>query len=171
MAAVLIQVDGRTDMTKLMSAFRDSANARQNCFQLYVAYWVLPEQVPPALTQWRYKQKKVKTRFSSMFPDSLNTIALWNDARLRPFVLLVGATCRWRWVRSKVEFWQENPRSVLRKTWPGVTLSTINLRWTDLGLNPGLRETNINPQYTVRIPFVPHTEHCAPTVHTSVFTV
>ena len=45
--------DGRTGMTKLTSTFRDSANARQNYFQLCVAHLVLPEQVPPALTQGR----------------------------------------------------------------------------------------------------------------------
>jgi len=30
-------------------------------------------------------------------------------------------------------------KSTLRKTCPSATLSTINLTWTDLGSNPGLR--------------------------------
>jgi len=35
-----------------------------------------------------------------MFPDFRKRTGLWNVSRLRPFVLLVSGTCRWRWDRS-----------------------------------------------------------------------
>jgi len=40
------------------------------------------------------------TLFYPMLPNIRKSIAFWQVPRLRPFVLLARATCRWRWVWS-----------------------------------------------------------------------
>jgi hypothetical protein len=60
--------------------------------------------------------------------------------RLRPFVLLVKATCRWRWVRKigGMILTREN-RSTWRSNHSNAPLPITNLRRTDPWLKPGLR--------------------------------
>jgi len=58
---------------------------------------------------------------------------------LRPFVLLLGATCRWRWICSTngIILIRES-RNVRRKPCPRANFSTTALALTGLGSNPGL---------------------------------
>jgi hypothetical protein len=82
----------------------------------------------------------VKASFYPMLSDLRNSIAFYKVPTLRPFVLLVRATCRWRWVSSTGGMiLTEKNRSTRRKTCPSVTLSNTNLTRTGLVLNPGPR--------------------------------
>ena len=74
-----------------------------------------------------------------MLPDFWTNIAFQNIPRLCPSVILVKATCRWRWLWSigGMILTGEN-----RSTWIKIcriaTLSTMNLTWPNPGLNSGL---------------------------------
>ena len=67
--------------------------------------------------------------------------AFWRVPRPYPFVFLVEAACIWRWVWSIGEMILARENGIFggKKTCPSATLSTTNLRWTSLVLNPGLR--------------------------------
>ena len=59
---------------------------------------------------------------------------------LRPFVLLVRATCRWKrvWSTGGIKLTRET-RNTGRNIRPSATPSTTNLTCIDLGSSPGLR--------------------------------
>jgi len=85
------------------------------------------------LRPWR--PKNVEILFYPMLPNFRKKH--WFLEGSCSFVLLVRATCRWRWVWSiggMVE-----TRSSLRKACPIATLYTITLTWAGLGMNPGFR--------------------------------
>jgi hypothetical protein len=44
--------------------------------------------------------KRCESTSYPMLPDGPKIIAFWEVPRLRPFVFLITATCRWRWVWS-----------------------------------------------------------------------
>jgi hypothetical protein len=69
-----------------------------------------------------------------------NSAAFWKIPRLRPFVLLVKATCRWRWVWDigGMILTGEN-RSTCRSNHSSAPLPITNLRRTDPWLKPELR--------------------------------
>jgi len=81
--------------------------------------------------------------------------ACWKVPRLLPSLLLVRTTCVWKWIWIVVEMilTGENQKPCL-----SVTLSTTNVRRTELGSNPALRGEKIklivfrgpvrNPRYT-----------------------
>ena len=95
--------------------------------------------------------KKVKALFYPMLPGFRNSIAFWNVPRLRRCVLLVRATCRWRWVWSTGGMiLTGDERCTRRKTRPSTTLSTTNLTKTDLRPNRclcGDRPATERPSY------------------------
>ena len=81
--------------------------------------------------------KKVKAVFYPMLRPFRNSIAFWNVLRLRRFVFLVTARCRWWrwvWITDGITVTGEE-RSTRRKTCPSTTLSTTNLTRTDLRPN------------------------------------
>jgi hypothetical protein len=45
-------------------------------------------------------KKRSERTFFFLLPNCRRSISFWKVPRLRPFVLLVRATCRWRWVWS-----------------------------------------------------------------------
>jgi len=47
--------------------------------------------------------------FYPVLPDFQKSTAFWNVPKLCPFVLLVRATCRWRWVWNIAEVLGEKP--------------------------------------------------------------
>ena len=77
-----------------------------------------------------------------------NRTAVRKVPSFRPFVLLLRAMCRWRWVRNtgRKLLTGENRSTFGGKPCPNATLSTTNLTRSDLELNPGHRgyrpETN-----------------------------
>jgi hypothetical protein len=84
--------------------------------------------------------EKVKLVFYPMLSDFRKSIVFWKVRSLRSFVLLVRVTSRWRWVWSIGGMILTGEAKVLGEIpVPKATLSTINLTWTDLGRNPGLR--------------------------------
>ena len=70
----------------------------------------------------------------------MEALLFWKVPRIRPSVLLVRATCKWRLVCSigGIILTGEN-RSTWRKPCPSTTLSTTNLKRADLASNPGPR--------------------------------
>jgi hypothetical protein len=77
-----------------------------------------------------------------MLPELLNSIAFWKVSRLRLFVLLVRATCRWRWVqciggtitfRGKHKCWETNlsqcPSEHYKSHMDGPGIETGPQRW------------------------------------------
>ena len=82
--------------------------------------------------------------FYAVLPDFGNGIAFSKVPRFRPFGLLVGATCRLRWVWSTrwMILTREN-RSARSKPSPSARLSATNVTWIDLGSNPGLRDERL----------------------------
>jgi hypothetical protein len=111
------------------------------------------------LTVWAMAQilktKKVKVLFYSMFPDFRKSVAFWKVPRLHSFVLLVRATCKWRWVSIIGGMIQTGEtRSIRRKTCPITTLCTTNLIPPSLGSKPGLcgeRKANNRVKYGKKI--------------------
>ena len=79
-------------------------------------------------------------------------IAIWKVPRFHPFVLLVTALCRSKWVGNigGMAVTGENG-STRRKTYHNANVSTTNFTWTGLGSNPSLHgnlEKQINLNYT-----------------------
>jgi len=77
--------------------------------------------------------------FYPLLPNFRNSITFCKVPRLRAFVLLVTATCRWRSVLSigGMILTEEN-RSTGRKTCSNASWSTTNPTWTVLGSSAGL---------------------------------
>jgi hypothetical protein len=75
--------------------------------------------------------------FLSGSPGFPKQRCFWNFPRLRSFVLLVRATCRWRWAWKfgGIIKTREN-RVMRRKTCLIANSSNTNLTWTDLGSKP-----------------------------------
>jgi hypothetical protein len=75
-----------------------------------------------------------------VLPDFPDSNALREVTTLRPFVLLVSATCRWKkvWSTDGIILTREN-RITGRNTCPSATLSTTNFTCIDLRSSPGLR--------------------------------
>ena len=82
-------------------------------------------------------QKMWDEFFNTVLPDFFKCFAFWKVPRLRPFVLPVRITCRWRWVGNTGGVIRENHRSARRKSSPSATLFTTNLTWTELGSDSG----------------------------------
>jgi len=82
-----------------------------------------------------FKQQKLKALCSRQLPHFRKKVH-----RLRPFVLLVRATCAWRGVLSIAGITRtgEN-RSTGRETYHSVTVSTLDRTWTDMGTNASCR--------------------------------
>jgi len=61
-----------------------------------------------------------------MLPDFRKGDAFWKVPKRRPFVLLVRATCRWRWVGALMEWYMytEENLNTRRKTCSIATLLT-----------------------------------------------
>jgi len=74
------------------------------------------------------------------------TALLLEVPRLRPFVLLITATCRWRWVWSiggMILTWQGKNKVLGRKLVRLPLLFSTNLIWIGLGSEPGLRNETL----------------------------
>ena len=84
--------------------------------------------------------RKVGVLFRTMLSDFRNFIAFCKVPRLRPFIVLVTAACRWRWVWSIVGMILTGGTEMLGEQPHLITLCLHKiLIWTLLGSNPGLR--------------------------------
>ena len=84
--------------------------------------------------------KNEEIPFLSSAPRFPKSIVFGEVSRLRPFVRLVRATCRWGSVWSIGGMILTGEKiSTPRKTCPCATLFATNLTWTDLESNAGLR--------------------------------
>ena len=107
-------------------------------------------------------KKKLKVLFYPVLSDFRKRIAFGNVLRLRPFVLLLRATCRWRSVWNIGEMIDREIRSTGRNPCPSATLSTTNLTWTGLVLNMGTAEKRF-----LKFQFLPHRDPCVSVTNTS----
>jgi hypothetical protein len=106
-------------------------------FRFSLNLWILALK-----TKWKYFYCSLHS-----LTDVRKRTAFWKVPRLRPFVLLVRATCRWVWSNGGMKLTRQN-RSTGRKTCWNVTFSTTSITWTELKLNPSLRgerPANIHP--------------------------
>ena len=94
-----------------------------------VFFWVFHCSYP-------FEDYKVKVLFYPMFHDFQKSTAFWKAPRLLSFVLLVRATCTWRWMWMILT--GENLSSQ-RQPCSTVTLTTTKLTSIRLGSNSDLR--------------------------------
>lgn len=102
-------------------------------------YKRIPSRLIPRHTK-PFKKKNCKYLLYPMLPCLRDSIAFWKVPRPLPFVLLLRATCIWRWVRSigGITVTEEN-RSTRTEVCPSATSSNTNPTQTALGSKTGLR--------------------------------
>jgi hypothetical protein len=89
--------------------------------------------------------KRMEVLFYPMLPDlKKKAMLFWGRFRkfptLRPFILLIRATCGWTEVRSSDAIVLTGKgQSTRRKPYPTASFFTTNPTWTGLEKNPGLR--------------------------------
>ena len=113
-------------------------------FLCKLTWWIfmvfLLLQIRTFVTTSIISQPRVVWLFHPMLPDFRKSNDFWKVSRFCPFVLLVRATRRRRWVWSigGMTLTREN-RASRTKPCPSATMPTTNLTWTELEPKPGLR--------------------------------